>query len=116
MMILKRHTAPAAAVTDRLFAAGGVHENAPHGFRGGGEEVAAMVPLMFVTLSDQAQVGFVNQGRRFQSLTGFLLGQSLGGQSAQLVVNERQQLGRRVAIAGSAGIQDLRYVTHAGSV
>jgi hypothetical protein len=42
----------------------------------------------------------VNQGGRFQRLPGFLLCQTPGGQSAQLVVHERQQLSIRVRVAG----------------
>ncbi len=86
-MIVKCHAAPAAAVTDRLLAAGCVHENSPHGPSSSSEEVAAMVPILPLPVSDQAQIGFVNQGGRFQRLIRLLLGQSLGGQLAQLVVN-----------------------------
>ena len=48
----------------------------------------------------QPQVGLVDQGRRLERLARLLLRQPLGGQLAQLVVDERQELlgGGRVAV------------------
>ena len=115
-MIAKLHSAPSAAVTDRLLAAGGVHENSPHGLGSGSEEMAAMVPMRPRPISDQAQVGFVNQSSRLQRLPRLLQGQSLSSQQAQLVVNKRQQLGRCAGITGLDGVQDASNFAHAGLV
>ncbi len=54
----------------------------------------------------------MDQGGRFQRLTHLLLGQSMGGQPAQLVVNQGQQLRGRVGIAGIETGQDARRVAH----
>jgi hypothetical protein len=40
----------------------------------------------------QAEVRLVNEGRRLERLTRLLLGQLLGGELTQLVVNQRQEL------------------------
>ena len=105
-----------AAVTDRLFAAGGVHENSPHGLGSGSEEMAAMVPMRPRPISDQAQVGLVNQSGRLQGLPRLLLGKSLASQHAQFIVDKRQQLGRRAGIAGIDAVQDAGNFAHAGLV
>ena len=41
---------------------------------------------------DQPQIRLVDQGRGLERLAGLLLGQPLGGQLAQLVVDQRQEL------------------------
>ena len=91
-------------------------EDAAHGLGGGGEEVIPPVPMPLVTLADQPQVGFVNQGGRFQRLPRLLLGEALGSQSAQFIVDEWQQLGRRMPVASLDVAQDASHVAHVGSV
>jgi len=54
----------------------------------------------------------VDQGGRLQRLAGLLLGELLGGQLAQLLVDQRQQLLRGVRIAFLDGGQDAGYLTH----
>src|SRR5262249_8743542 len=87
-------------------------EDAAHGLRGGGEEVAAAVPPLAVRGSDQPQVCLVNEGGRLKRLARRLGGQARGGEAAQLVVNRRQQLSCGVRVALLDGVQDLRDVTH----
>ena len=53
--------------------------------------MAAAVPLRGQS-AHQPQVGLVDQGGGLQSLAGLLLGQPLGRQLAQLVVDQRQEL------------------------
>jgi hypothetical protein len=50
--ILQRHAPSSAAMVDRLFAAGDIHENPSQGFGSRGEKVAAMVPLLSWSISD----------------------------------------------------------------
>ena len=50
---------------------------------------------------DQPQVRLVDQGRRLQRLPGLFMGQALGGELAQLVVHQRQQLFGRGGVACS---------------
>ena len=56
-------------------------------------------PLLLTVDVHQANLGFVHQGRGLQCLPGFFLRQILGGQSAQLIVNQRQQFLRCRGIA-----------------
>ena len=87
-------------------AAGAFDEDAPHGLGRGGEEVAAAVPVLGPVPTDQPQVGLVDQGRGLEGLAGLLLGQPRRGELAQLVVDERQQLGGGVRVAGRGGVEN----------
>jgi hypothetical protein len=49
--------------------------------------------------ADQPQVGLVDQGGGAEGLARLLLGQPLGGELAQLVVDQRQQLAGRLRVA-----------------
>ena len=95
-----------------LLAAGVVDEDAAHGLGGGGEEMAAAVPVRAPVAADQPQVGFVDQRRGLQRLPGLLLGQPLRGQLAQFVVDQRQELLRGVRVALLDGGQDAGDVIH----
>ena len=61
---------------------------------------------------DQPQVRLVDQGRGLERLAGLLLRQLPGGQLAQLVVDQRQQLLGRAGLALLDGGQDPRDVVH----
>ena len=54
----------------------------------------------------------MDQGRRLERLAGPLVGQLLGRQLAQLVVDQRQQLGGRVRVALLDGVQQSGHVGH----
>ena len=54
----------------------------------------------------------MNQRRGLQGLPRGLLGQAVGGELAQLVVDERQELGRRLRVALLNGGQNARYLAH----
>ena len=89
-----------AAVFVAALAAGVLHQDAAHGQRGGGEEVAAAVPTRLdADPRHQAQVRLVDQGRGVERLARFLVGQLVGRQPAQLVVNQRQELFGRLGVA-----------------
>jgi hypothetical protein len=66
--------------------------------------------------STKPQVGFVNEGRCFECLSGLFLGQPLRGQAAQLVVDQRQELLRGNGVALFDGREDTRDVGHSGSL
>ena len=54
-------------------APGILDEDAPHRFRGGGEEVAPSAEVLSAVDVDKAQIRLVNEGRRLKRLTRFLL-------------------------------------------
>ena len=101
-----------AAVLAALLPPGVFHEDAAHGFRGGGEEVAAAVPVPRLLDVHQPQVRLVDQRGRLQRLAGLLLGQLLGGEPAEFVVDQGQQVLGVGRVALLDGVQDLGYVTH----
>jgi hypothetical protein len=112
VMLLQLDPRAAAAVLDALLAAGGLDEDAPHGLGGGREEVAAMVPPVAVGRADQPELRFVDQGGRLEGVAGRFGCQSGGGELAQLVVDEREELGDGVALPASHARQDTRHLAH----
>ena len=60
----------------------------------------------------QPEVRLVDQGRGLERLAGLLLGQLLGGQLAQLVVDQRQELLGRLRVALLDGREDAGHVLH----
>ena len=62
--------------------------------------------------ADQPEVRLVDQGGGLEGLARLLVGQPGGGELAQLVVDEREQLGRGLRVAGLDGGQDLGDVGH----
>jgi hypothetical protein len=107
---------PPAAVFRAFLAAGGVDEDAPHGLRRGGEEVAAMVPPRDVPGAGESEVRLVHESRGLQGVPRLLLGHACGGEFAQLVVEEREQVGGRLAVTGRRGVQESRHLGHSASV
>src|SRR5262249_27422032 len=95
-----------------LLGAGGVHEDAAHGLARSGEEVAAAVPPRLRRGAHQTQVRLMDQGRRFERWTGLLLRQSRRRELAQLVVDQRQELGGGGRVALLDGGQDTCDLAH----
>jgi hypothetical protein len=89
-----------------------IDEDSPHGFGGGGEKVPAIGKL---PIADQPQIGFVNECRGIERLPRFFGIKMLGRESAQLAVNQRQQLRRGLRVAGFNRIQNLGNIAHARS-
>ena len=78
-----------AAVLGPAFAAGVVDEDATHRLGGSGEEMAATVPVLVRIVADQTQIGFVDQSGGVERLSRLLVGEFLGGQKTQFVVDQR---------------------------
>ena len=104
---------PAAASLAAVLAAGVLDEDAAHGLGGGGEEVAAAVPVLVARSAPTS--------RRYASWTravawsvwpGFSWASFCGRQLAQLVVDQRQQLLGGVRVALLDGGQDAGDVGH----
>ena len=90
----------AAAVLLGQLAACAIDEDAAHGLGRGGEKVRAVGPRG-LPVAAQPQPRFVDEGRGLQGLAGRFAGHARGGEPAQLIINERQQLvrSRRIALA-----------------
>ena len=58
--------------------------------------MAATLPVLSLLDINQPQVGFVDQRRGFERLSGLLLSESLRRKFAQLVLDQRQELLRGV--------------------
>jgi hypothetical protein len=110
------HPAAVAAVLVGLLPSGGIHQNAAHGFCRGGEEVSPAFPSRNVPRPDEPKVRFVNEGGRLQGLIGGLARHPSGGELAQLVVYEREQVGGGLAVTGRRGVQESRHVGHSANV
>jgi hypothetical protein len=75
-------------------------EYAAHGPSRSGEEVGSAIPVLTMALADQAQVCLVNEGSGLvERMPWRLVCHSVGCESAQVVIDERQELGSLVRIA-----------------
>jgi hypothetical protein len=61
--------------------------------------MAAAIPVLPFAVADQAEVRLVDQGRGLQRLPRFLVGQPLGRQLPQFVIDQRQELAGGVPVA-----------------
>ena len=112
MNVVHVKSSAVAAVLLALLSAGIFNEDAPHGFRRGGEEVAAVVPAGGVGGVDEPQICLVDGGRRVQRVAGRFLGHPGCREFAQLLVDQRQKLPGGVRIALFDGGKDAGHVIH----
>src|SRR5262249_16452396 len=101
-----------AALQSRL-PPGALDEDSPHGLRRGREEVAAAVELL---VPDEPQVRLVDECRGLERLPRLLPRQAQRGELPQLVVDEWEERGRSLWVAGRDGGQDLGDVGHVQTV
>ena len=95
-----------------FLAASVLDQDPAHRLRGRREEVSAAVPLRLVTFADEPEIGLVHQVGRLEALPRGLAGEPLGGQPAQFLVDQGQELlgGPRVALLDRR--EDVRDVAH----
>ena len=89
----------------------GIDEYLPHRLRGGGEKVAAALPLPLLG-SSQAQPGFVNEGGGLEGVSSRLVPHFQGRKAAQLFVNQGQKLLGGLGFALPHAIENARNVVH----
>ena len=87
-------------------------QNAPHGLRGGHEEMVAAVPIL-LGRADEPQPGFMDQSGRLQGITSGLLRHVVGGESSKFLIDQRQQFLRGFAIALLDAFENLGDIAHA---
>ena len=90
-----------------------IDQDAAHRLGGGGEEVAPVAPAVAISRADQAQVRLVDECGSVEGLPRLLVREFRGGEAAQLVVDQRQELRGGVGVALLDGGQDVGDVAHA---
>ncbi len=86
-----------------------VDQHPPHRLGRGGEEVRLAVEVL---VPDQPHISLMNQGGGVEGVPGSLGGHPRGRELPQLVVDEREQVGRRPAVAGRGGFQEVSDLGH----
>ena len=84
---------------------GPVHEDSPHGHRGGAHKVRAVLP--FRRYIGQFQPGFVDEGRRIECLPRRLRRKLRRREPAEFVVNLRQEIAVRHFFSRGGGADSL---------
>src|SRR5262249_28579007 len=93
----------------------GLNEDAPHGLRGGREEVPAVLERPG-PVAGQSEGRLVHQGGGVERLPRFLSRHMPGGEAVQLVVDEGPEPLCRPRLALLNGCEDLSYIVHAAGV
>ncbi len=96
----------------RAFPAGALDENPPHCLGGSREKMGASVPFL-ILVANQSKSGFMDQRSGLKGMSGSLLGHFGGGQSPQLIIDQRQQFLGGLRIALLSRLEDTRNVAHA---
>src|ERR1700736_5188061 len=99
--IVERNFLRPATATISQLGTSVIHENPPHHLRCDGKELRAVLPFR-IGLSGQLDVCLVDQSSGLQCVTGALAAEASSGDSAQLVVDERNEFGGGVLVAGSS--------------
>jgi hypothetical protein len=89
------------AMFEAILAPRVLDKNAAHRFGGRREEMPAMSKSL---IADQSQICFMNEGSGVKRLAGLFLSKLRGRKFAQLVVNQREELGGGAGIAGGGRI------------
>lgn len=83
------HPGPIASVLEAGFLAGAFDENSAHRFCGGGEEMMTILPAL-IFLSEQTEVGFVDEGGRLEGVIGRLIGHPPGSEFTKFAIDGGQ--------------------------
>ena len=93
------------------FAPGIIHENASHGLRGRSKKMLA-IAVIFPFLTRQPDPGLMHQCGWLESLPGLLFRHFLPSQPPQLLVDQRQQLLRRLGLPFLNHVEQSGHVAH----
>ena len=91
---------------------GAVYEDMSHGFGSGAEEMPAVLPSLML-IADQPQISLMHQSGGLQSLSGRQEGHFVGSESAQFLIDQREQFVSGFAVAVLDPLEDLGDVAHA---
>jgi hypothetical protein len=103
---------PFTAPFGTLLVACAIEENPAHRLGRGSKEMSATVPALDFGRIDEPEIRLVDEGGGLERMPGLFLRQLQGGQLAQFVVHERQELLGGLGIALLDGRQDSGYVAH----
>jgi hypothetical protein len=109
---LDRGWAQAPAPFPRLSAARGIDQDSAHRLGGYCEEMSATGECPVSDGTNESNIDFVNEGGGVQCVAGRLVCHVPGRQPAQFVINERQQVGRRLRVSCFDGAQDTSDLVH----
>jgi hypothetical protein len=107
---------PVAAPFRAAFAAGVVDEDAAHRESRRRGEMRASLPLRVDVGADEPDECVVHESRRLQRLAGSLLVEKPGGETAQLVVDERHEPIGRVGFVADEGVENPGHLAHAAII
>lgn len=82
-------------------------KNTPHQVSGDAGKMRAVFPIR-AALIDQFQVRLVHEGGRLQSVVGAFVPQIFGRAPAQVFIDKGHEPGRRVGVARTPFLEDLR--------
>jgi len=102
----KARSYSAAASFLKLLLSHIIDQNAPHQLGANAKELRAILPIRF-SLVYELKVNIAYERRRLQGVTGTFLTEKAHGAPMQLVVNQREQLFERLAVASFALTQPL---------
>jgi hypothetical protein len=96
-------------VFDSVFSSGNFDEDSAHGFGGGREEMAAVIPVHVSSSGgrDESHISFVDECRGLQRLPGLFMRQLVGGEPTELIIDQGQKLIRRMRVTVLEGRQEL---------
>jgi hypothetical protein len=100
---------PPSSPLQPLAVPGVVDQDPPHRFRRSGEEVR---PALELLVADQPQIGLMDQGGGVKRVPGPLRGHPRGREFAQLIVDERKELGGRPAVACRCSVHEVGDLGH----
>jgi hypothetical protein len=108
--VVQLKPSPIAAMFEPFLASSLVDQNPSHRLSRCSKEMPASLPLFGILGSHQLHVNFVYQRRCLQRLPWPLLSHTRRGKFSQLVIDQRQQIGRSLTIAVSSSGEKLRNV------
>lgn len=83
---------------------GVIYQNSPHELRRDTIKLGPVLPAR-ILLIDETQIGFIDERGGLQCVSDALFPQVVPGQPAQLAVNERHQLIKRLLVASTPSDQ-----------
>lgn len=89
-----------------------INENLPHCLGRCGKEVRATIPLRSIRLTNQFQIGFVNQSGRIQRMPRRLGCHSDRSNATQLAIDERKEIRSSLSVTGSSGVKEVGEFSH----